>query len=273
MKRIMLTVAYDGTDYNGWQWQPKGLTIEEVLNRELSRLLKEDIHVQGASRTDAGVHALGNLCVFDTETRIPPEKLCYALNQSLPEDIVAAASREVPPGFHPRKWDSEKTYEYTIDISRFPNPLNRRTSFTIYYPLDVAAMRKAGAVLVGEHDFAAFCSTGTQVKTTVRHLLSLEIFSQPGGALLPFRLPEGRPPAPELLTAGRILLRVRGNGFLYNMVRIIAGTLIEAGKGRFTPADVEKALLSCDRSQAGPTAPPQGLCLKEIRLIAPPWEL
>ena len=310
MKRIMLTVAYDGTDYNGWQWQPRGITIEEVLNRELSRLLKEEIHVQGASRTDAGVHALGNLCVFDTESRIPPEKICYALNQSLPEDIVAAASREVPPYFHPRKWDSEKTYEYTIDVSRFPNPLHRRYAYTTYYPLNTEAMRRAGAYLVGEHDFAAFCSSGSQVQTTVRRLLSLEVLETRGGGLVPCRPTRetGDDPlspfgaaqkkgdgslapfgevhdrsllsGPEshsaedsgVMTSGRIILRLRGNGFLYNMVRIIAGTLMEAGRGRMTPEDVKAALESKDRSRAGQTAPAEGLCLKEIRLLHPPWE-
>ena len=248
-KRIMLTVSYDGTDYCGWQWQPNGITIEEVLNRELTRLLREEIHVQGASRTDSGVHALGNLCIFDTETRIPPEKICYAINQSLPEDIVVQDSREVPGNFHPRKWNSEKTYEYTMIRSRFPNPLMRRYAYGIHQNLDVGRMREAGAWLVGEQDFASFCTPRTQVETTVRRILSLDLQEQ----------------------GDRLTLRVRGCGFLYNMVRIIAGTLLEVGKGRIAPEDMPGILAARNRSAAGPTAPPQGLCLMEIRLIDPPF--
>ena len=249
MKRIMLTVSYDGTDYCGWQWQPNGLTIEEVLNRELSRLLGEEIRVKGTSRTDSGVHALGNLCVFDTNTRIPPEKLCYAINQSLPEDIVVQDSREVPVDFHPRKWASEKTYEYTIVCSRFPNPVLRRYAYFTYVPLDVDAMRKGAASLVGEHDFASFCSKGTSAESTVRRILSLELLEQ----------------------GNQLKLRVRGTGFLYNMVRIIAGTLLEVGRGQRTPEEVAQILAAKDRRMAGPTAPPEGLCLMEIRLIDPPF--
>ena len=125
MKRIKLTVAYDGTNYHGWQVQPNGITIEEVLNQALTKLLKEPITVTGASRTDAGVHALGNVAVFDTDTRIPPDKISYALNQRLPEDIVIQDSCEVSPDFHPRHCDSRKTYEYKIVNSTFPLPLRR----------------------------------------------------------------------------------------------------------------------------------------------------
>ena len=255
-KRIMLTVSYDGTAYSGWQWQPNGVTIEEVLNRELSRLLGEEIRVKGVSRTDAGVHALANLCVFDTVTRIPPEKLCYAVNRSLPDDIVVQDSREVPVWFHPRKWDSEKTYEYRIDTGRFPNPIRRRYAYTTYVPLDVARMRQAAECLVGEHDFASFCSAGSQAESTVRTVLSLELLTEEENG--------GQP--------AHITLRIRGTGFLYNMVRIITGTLIEVGRGRIPPEKMVEILAACDRRKAGPTAPPEGLCLKEIRLIRPPWE-
>ena len=261
MKRIMLTVAYDGTDYAGWQWQPRELTIEEVLNRELSRLLKEEIRVKGVSRTDAGVHAEGNLCVFDTESRIPPEKFCYALNRSLPEDIVVMASREVPEGFHPRKWDSEKTYEYTIEIGRFPDPLRRRYAWTVYTPLDAAAMGRAAVCLEGEHDFASFCASGSQAESTVRRILSLRLAAEAQETDEAGRI-----------TRGRIVMRITGTGFLYNMVRIITGTLAEIGKGKRSPEEMADILAAADRRKAGPTAPPEGLCLKEIRLIAPPWE-
>ncbi len=249
MRRIMLTVSYDGTDYCGWQWQPNGPTIEGILNRELSRLLREEIHVKGASRTDAGVHALGNLCVFDSDTRIPPEKICYALNQSLPSDIVIQDSCEVPPSFHPRKCCSVKTYEYTIYCARFPNPVERRYSCWVHAPLEEEKMRAASACLVGEHDFKSFCSSGSEAVTTVRRILELTLRRD----------------------GCRLVLRIRGNGFLYNMVRIIAGTLIQVGKGQMRPEQMEEILSGCDRTLAGPTAPAQGLCLMGIELRDPPF--
>ena len=244
MKRIMLTVAYEGTAYHGWQLEPTGITIEEVLNRALGELLGEPIRVSGASRTDAGVHALGNLCVFDSETPIPPEKIALALQGRLPEDIVVRASREVAPDFHPRRCDSIKTYEYTLYRDRLPNPLTRRFATHFYRPLDAEVMRSAGQYLVGEHDFKSFCAAGSQAETTVRRIISLEVIEE----------------GPYLR------IRVRGTGFLYNMVRIIAGTLIQVGLGQKRPEDLPDILAARDRSQAGPTAPPQGLCLMEIAL-------
>ena len=244
MKRIMLTVAYDGTDYCGWQIQPTGLSVEEVLNRALTRLLGEDIRVLGTSRTDSGVHSLGNLCVFDSDTRIPPEKICFALNERLPDDIVILRSEEVPADFHPRKCDSIKTYEYTVWHSRLPNPIERRTSYFFYMRLDVARMRKAAAYLVGEHDFKSFCSARTQVESTVRRITCLEI----------------REDGP------RIVFHIEGTGFLYNMVRIIVGTLLRIGTGLWEPERIAQILQARDRQAAGPKVPPQGLVLKEIRL-------
>lgn len=249
MKRIMLTVAYDGTNYCGWQMQPNGVTIEAELNRHLTRLLREPIRVSGASRTDSGVHALGNLCVFDTETRIPADKICYAVNQSLPPDIVVQKSQEVPSSFHPRKWDSVKTYEYTIYNQKLPNPVLRLYSYFVYRPLDVERMRQGAAFLVGEHDFQSFCSAGSQVETTVRTVYGLDVEQQ--GPV--------------------IRLRITGSGFLYNMVRIIAGTLLRVGSGFWPPEMVREILEKKDRGAAGPTAPAQGLCLMEIRLKNPPF--
>ena len=174
MKRIKLIVAYDGTNYCGWQIQDNGITIEEVLNRELSKLLSEEITIIGASRTDSGVHALGNVAVFDTETRIPPEKISLALNQRLPEDIRIQDSCEVPLDFHPRYRDTIKTYEYKIWNSRFSNPIVRLYTKFIYYRLDVDKMQEAADYLVGEHDFKSFCSKG-QGKNTVGYLMQKEI--------------------------------------------------------------------------------------------------
>lgn len=243
MKRVKLVVAYDGTAYHGWQLQPGEITIEGVLNQKLSELTGEKIQVIGASRTDAGVHALGNVAVFDTESCIPGEKFSYALNQRLPEDIVIQDSREVDADFHPRHKSCRKTYEYRILNRRFPLPEYRNNAFFYYGALDIEAMQLAAKAFVGKHDFAAFCSVGAQVQTTVRQIYSLEVFPQ---------------------AEDQIIIRVQGNGFLYNMVRIIAGTLLEVGRGRIAVSDIADIIASRDRGQAGPTAPAQGLQLVEI---------
>ncbi len=239
MKRVMLTVAYDGTNYCGWQIQPNGDTIEGQLNKHLSELLQEPIKVTGASRTDAGVHALCNLAVFDTQARMPAEKISYALNQRLPEDIRIQCSQEVSPDFHPRKVPTRKTYEYKIYNAQFPNPVVRLYSHFTYVPLDVEKMREAAMHFVGEHDFAAVSTYKPEVESTVRTIYDLSVKK------------EG-----EMIT-----IRVTGNGFLYNMVRIIAGTLIEVGRGRINPSAIPEILASGDREQAGPTAVACGLTL------------
>lgn len=244
LKRIMLRVSYDGTNYHGWQLQPGVITVEGVLNEAVSKLIGEQIQVIGASRTDAGVHALGNVAVFDTCSCIPAEKFSYALNQRLPEDIVIQESVEVLPDFHPRHCECQKTYEYTIINRKFPLPEYRNTSFFYYGKLDVGRMRLAAEAFIGEHDFAAFCSAGAQVKTTVRHIYGLEILEEPGES--------------------RIRIRVTGNGFLYNMVRIIAGTLIRVGRGFYTPERIKNILEAKERTADGVTAPPNGLVLVGI---------
>lgn len=242
MKRVRLRVAYDGTNYSGWQIQPNGRTIEGELDQALTALTGENIHVIGASRTDAGVHALGNVAVFDTEMRMPGEKYCFALNTRLPEDIVVQASDEVAVDWHPRHQDCRKTYEYRVQRSRFANPQTRRYTHLVYGSLDVAAMREAAAFLVGTHDFTSFCSVQTPVEDKVRTIYSLEV------------LEEG-----ELL-----ILRVCGNGFLYNMVRIIAGTLLQVGSGLIKAESIPEILEAKDRTRAGATAPAKGLTLCEV---------
>lgn len=242
MKRVKLTVAYDGTDYCGWQIQPNGITVEEVLNKALSELTGETIRVIGASRTDAGVHAKGNVAVFDTESPIPSDRIAYAANRLLPEDIVIVCSEEVGTDWHPRYQTSVKTYEYTIVNREMPDPIRRRDSWFVSFPLNVDEMRKAAQYLVGEHDFKTFCSIHTGVKTTVRKIYSLEI--EPDGDL--------------------VKIRISGNGFLYNMVRIIAGTLVEIGRGACTPLEVKEMLDQKKREKAGATAPAQGLVLVKI---------
>lgn len=257
MSRVMLTVAYDGTAYNGWQLQPNAETIESVLNRCLSELTGEAVEVIGASRTDSGVHALGNVAVFDTRSRIPPEKFSYALNRRLPEDIRIRGSREVAADFHPRHCESIKTYVYRICNAEFPLPTRRFYAHFTYVPLDVCLMREAAAYLVGEHDFKSFCSVDTQAKTTVRKIEEIAVWEESVA---------GTP-----LSAGReIVIRVRGRGFLYNMVRIMAGTLMEVGRGQLSPEQVKEILLACDRQKAGPTAPACGLTLIGYEFLEKP---
>lgn len=242
MKRIKLTIAYDGTNYCGWQIQPNGITIEEVINKALQKLTGEPILVIGASRTDSGVHAMGNVAVFDTETSIPPERIAMALNQRLPEDIVIVKSEEVALDFHPRYCDCSKTYEYHIINTRIPVPTKRLTNYFVSYNLNLDHMREAASYLVGEHDFVSFCNVRTDVENTVRTITALDVIEN----------------------GNEITIRITGNGFLYNMVRIIVGTLIRVGRGFYTPEKVKEILEAKDRKAAGVTAPAHGLMLMNI---------
>lgn len=248
MKRVKLTVAYDGTRYCGWQVQPNGITVQEVLNRALTDLLREEIHTIGASRTDAGVHARGNVAVFDTQARMPADKISFALNTRLPDDICIQKSEEVPSDFHPRFTSTVKTYEYKILNRTFPDPLRRLDSLHWYGPLDLAAMQKAADRLVGTHDFRGFATAKSPNDNTVRTIYKTELVREDD----------------------LIRFRITGNGFLYNMVRIIVGTLMEVGKGAFPPEQVDVILKTGRREQAGPTARALGLTLLEIRY--PEWE-
>lgn len=252
MKRVKLVVAYDGTNYRGWQLQPNGITIEEVLNQHLSALLKEDIVVIGASRTDSGVHARGNVAVFDTENRMPADKIGIALNQRLPEDIRVQDSMEVPLSWHPRKANCKKTYEYRILNRKIAMPLERLYSHFCYVWLDVEAMQQAARYLVGEHDFKSFCTARSQAEETVRTIYSLTVEREP---------------------YDMIVIRISGSGFLYNMVRIIAGTLMEVGMGVYPPERVEEILEARDRKKAGRTALARGLTLVSMEYEAQlaPW--
>lgn len=245
MKRVMLKVAYDGTNYHGWQLQSNAETIESVLNRTLCDFFNENITVIGASRTDAGVHALGNIAVFDTCARMPAEKMSYALNRKLPDDIRIQSSQEVAQDFHPRRQNSKKTYEYKILNCDFPVPVHRLYSYFTYARLDVEKMRKAALYLVGEHDFKSFCSVDTTAETTVRIIYDISVEK----------------------SGDMISIRVTGSGFLYNMVRIIAGTLMYAGQGRIAPEGMADILDALDRTKAGPTAPACGLTLVEYEFV------
>ena len=246
--RIKLTIAYDGTDYHGFQSQVNGIAIQDVIEEVLADLFHEPIRIKSASRTDTGVHAEGNVAVFDVETRITPSKIALALNARLPEDIRIVDSVQVPDDFHPRFQETVKTYEYRILNRKFPDPMMRNLENHIYYPLDAEKMNRAAGYLVGEHDFASFCSSGFSSKTTVRTIYRAEVIRR----------------------GDRISFFITGNGFLYNMVRILAGTLIEIGEGKYPPEEMEKILAARDRSCAGQTALAKGLVLKEIRY--PEWE-
>lgn len=235
-------MAYLGTAYCGWQVQPNGISIEQVLNEKLSELFEEDIKVIGASRTDAGVHARMNVAVFDTQSQMPGDKVSFALNQRLPEDIVIQGSCEVDPDFHPRHQKSVKTYEYRILNTTFDDPLKSAQTCFYYMKLDVDLMRKGAAYLIGEHDFSSFCAPRSQVEEKVRTIYSIDID----------RLGE------------EIVITIKGNGFLYNMVRIIAGTLMEIGRGKLPPEEMKEILEAKDRTKAGPTAPAKGLTLVDI---------
>lgn len=250
MKRVKLTVAYDGTNYCGWQIQPNGLTVQEVLNRACSDLLREEIRTMGASRTDAGVHAEGQIAVFDTAARMPAGRMSFALNTYLPEDIRVVDSREVPSDFHPRYTETVKTYTYRILNRTFPDPLRRLYSMHCYDPLDFEAMRMAAGYLIGEHDFRSFQASGSddEKKSTVRTIYRADLSR-----------------ADDMIT-----FRITGNGFLYHMVRVIVGTLLEIGRGRMRPEEMERIILARDRSAAGPTAIAKGLTLVSIRY--PEWE-
>ena len=243
MKRVKLVVAYDGTNYHGWQLQNNGVSIEEVLNRTLTELLGEPIAVIGASRTDSGVHAMGNVAVFDTENRMPADKTCYALNQRLPEDIRIQSSCQVPDDWHPRKQNCTKTYEYRILNRKMEMPVSRLYTYFCYFPIDVEKMRQAASYLVGEHDFKSFCTVRTQVEDTVRTIYSLTM---------------------ERGSDDVITIRVSGSGFLYNMVRILAGTLLRVGTGLYPPEKVEEILDARNRQAAGPTLPARGLTLVSL---------
>ncbi len=246
IKRVMLIVSYDGTSYNGWALQKSTHnTIEEMLNRAIHGLTGEDVQVIGASRTDSGVHAFGNVAVFDTCSTIPGDRFSFALNHILPEDIRVVESREVSLKFHPRHCDTEKTYEYRVLNSKAEVPTKRLYTYHFNMELDIDKMQKAGKYLVGEHDFTSFCNVESQAVSHVRSIKDVSV--------------ERR--------GDEVVISVTGNGFLYNMVRIIAGTLLMIGRGKGEPEDIIRMIEAKDRSAAGPTAPAQGLFLMGYRFL------
>ena len=237
-----MIVEYDGTDYAGWQRQSNALAVQQVLEEKLEKLTGERIVVHGASRTDAGVHALGQSAHFDTESRIPGEKFSYALNALLPHDIRVSLSEDASPDFHARFSAKGKRYRYLFWDAPHAGALNRNTHAHSIYPLDVQRMQAEADALIGTHDFAAFAASGSVVKDTVRTIWKAELTRD----------------------GHEVKLIVEGGGFLYNMVRIIAGTLRDVGSGKLEPGALARAIETGDRLDLGVTAPAHGLTLMEV---------
>ncbi|WP_426745615.1 tRNA pseudouridine(38-40) synthase TruA [Myxococcus faecalis] len=243
MPRLKLTLEYEGTRYVGWQVQPNGRSLQAVLEESLGRLLGEPVSVRSAGRTDSGVHATGQVICFDTERALPLKAYVQGLNSLLPEDVAVVSAVEAPEGFDPRRWSRGKRYRYRVNNRRTRSPLLRTTHWEVFAPLDVEAMRRASAHLLGRHDYSAFRASDCQAKHAVREVRRLSVEGEPGGA---------------------ISFVVEGTAFLKHMVRNLVGTLVEVGKGRRSEAWVAEVLASRDRKKAGPTAPPQGLVLEEV---------
>jgi len=244
MRNIRLTIEYDGTNYCGWQVQENGPTIQGSVEKALLAVTGEKITINGSGRTDAGVHARGQVGNFTTCSTIPGEKFAYALNNKLPRDIVIKESAEAPEDFHARFSAIGKKYSYLIYNSKFPSALLRNYAYHVNYceRLDIGRIEKAAEAFIGTYDFSGFMAAGSIVKNTVRTIYELSIVKE--GELLRFDF--------------------KGNGFLYNMVRIITGTLLYAGIGRINPEEMKDIIESRDRERAGITAPPNGLYLEEV---------
>lgn len=240
--RILITVEYLGTNYCGWQRQKNGISVQAVLAKAISELTGENVTVHGSGRTDAGVHAYSQAAHFDTNSSIPVEKLPFAINSLLPRDISVKGAREVSDDFNARFDVVKKTYVYKIYKGAHLSPTRELTHCHIPYQLDIQKMKEAAAVIIGEHDFKCFQATGGHVVDTVRTIYSLEIIER----------------------EDEVWFEVCGNGFLYNMVRIIAGTLVYAGIGKLVVEDIQQALAFRDRKKAGKTLPAKGLYLKSV---------
>ncbi|MEC0229824.1 tRNA pseudouridine(38-40) synthase TruA [Paenibacillus alba] len=251
MRNLRFTISYDGTVYSGYQIQPKADTVQYRLEQAVRMLTGESVKVISSGRTDAGVHAKAQVINFTTSSKIPVERWCLALNARLPRDIVAHTAEEVPPSFHSRKAAKRKTYCYTIRSARFPDVFHR--NFEYHHPthLNVEAMREALPCLLGEHDFTSFCTVRTDKEDKVRTLYEVRMETETDEMMSTDKV-------------ARIRLIVTGNGFLYNMVRIIVGTLIQIGEGKRTSSDMLRILEARDRAEAGPTAEAMGLTLWRV---------
>lgn len=240
--RISLTVSYDGTRYCGWQVQPNGITVQEQIEKAIFSATGEKVRVTGSGRTDAGVHAKGQVAHFDTESSIPAEKFYKALNVFLPEDIRVLESCGRDQSFHACNGAKRKTYQYSFYVSEVENPLKDRYFVKLEKMPNLILMKEISTCFIGEHDFKAFCASGSSAKTTVRTIYDIGIKT----------------------CENDLVFTVTGNGFLYNMVRILVGTIIEAGYGKIKKEQVQKMLQTGERSLGGKTLPAKGLCLQSV---------
>ena len=245
MKRIRMIVQYEGTNYVGWQTQANGPSIQQTIEKEIKKLSGESAALHGSGRTDSGVHALAQVAHFDTESRIPPDKWCYALNAGLPDDIRVLYSGEASLEFHARFGVQKKHYRYTLQLGPHAQVFCRKTALHLHHTPDFALMEQSAAQLLGTHDFAAFKSTGVDVKSTVRTIYRSE-WTRSGDMAY---------------------YDVAGSGFMYNMVRILTGTMLEIGGGLLPENAVTHALESGNRSDAGATAPACGLMLQRVEYL------
>lgn len=242
MRNIKLTIEYQGKDFNGWQKQPNKLNIQGEIERAISSITDEEIELIGSGRTDAGVHSLGQVANFKTNTKIPVEKLALAINSKLKKSIRIKKAEEVEERFHSRYSVHSKKYRYIINNSPVGTAIYRELEYQFPIFLDVEKMQKAAKYFEGEHDFSAFKASGTSSKNSSRKIFKAEVFRK----------------------EEKIYIELTGNGFLYNMVRIISGTLLDVGIGKIAPEDIPKIIQSKDRKKAGKTLPAVGLYLVEV---------
>jgi len=246
MPWFKLTIAYDGTLFSGWQAQPGRRTVQGILQEAWRSITGEEVQVTASSRTDAGVHALGQTVGIETGTHLSADQLCRALNAKLPADVTVRAVAEAPADFHATHHAVGKRYQYRVYNHRLRPLFERQCVWHVPQELDADAMHRAGQVLVGKHDFASFQAAGSERDSTVRTIHAVEV-RRGGGE-----------------RASEVVIEVAGDGFLYNMVRIIVGSLVEVGQGRREESWLGEVLAGCDRRLAGRTAPPQGLCLLQV---------
>ena len=244
--RYVIKIAYDGTEYGGWQIQKNTVTVQQKLEEACFETFGKKTSVTASGRTDSGVHAAGQICHFDAETTIPADKIADVLNAKLPEDIAVIKSAQAPAKFDANRSAKKKTYCYRVYLSPRRNPLKDRYALWIKTPVDITKLNDISGAFEGEHDFKAYCKSGSQVKTTVRKVYSVQVTSQ------------------VQTDYTQVEISVCGAGFLYNMVRLIAGTLIKVGSGEWEPCVIPGILAAKDRRVAGPTAPAKGLTLMEI---------
>ncbi len=243
MRNIKLTIEYDGKEFNGWQKQPNKLNIQGTIEQAIKTITGEEVELNASGRTDAGVHALGQVANFKTNSNIPIEKIAIAINSNLKKSIRITKAEEVEERFHSRLSCKKKTYRYVINNSEIPSAIYRNMETHIPIQLDIEKMKEAAKFLEGEHDFKSFKASGTSSKSSVRIIYNAKVIEMP---------------------EKRIYIELTGNGFLYNMVRIIAGTLVDVGSGKIKPAELEDIIEAKDRSKAGKTLPPQGLFLVSV---------